>query len=153
MSENTKKKKYAFNVFDVFIILLVIILIASAVYRISQTSAEKANQDNPVYTVYFECDGEYESLAKYLSDGEEVYTSLSLPPLGSLLASLQLGLFLLLFLSILLIFLLFYSPALFIPAPTHPTCPVPTALSFPSPGLGRSALPTADPVPYWSSCL
>lgn len=73
MSENTKKKKYAFNVFDVFIILLVIILIASAVYRISQTSAEKANQDNPVYTVYFECDGEYESLAKYLSDGEEVY--------------------------------------------------------------------------------
>lgn len=80
-------------------------------------------------------------------------SSLSPPPLGSLPASLQLGLFLSLFLSILLIFLLFHSPALFIPAQLHPTCPVPTALSFPSPGLGRPALPTADPVSYWYSCL
>ena len=72
MSGNLKKKKYALNVFDIFIILLVVILIASVVYKISQTSAKEANQDNPVYTVSFECE-EYQSLAKYLADGEAVY--------------------------------------------------------------------------------
>lgn len=74
--------------------------------------------------------------------------------LWGLLASLQPGLFLLLFLSILLILgsLPQSSPSSSAP-PAHQACPVPTALFFPSPVLGRSALPTADPVSYWSSCL
>ncbi len=72
MSENTRKRRFSFNVLDVFIILLVVILIASIAYKIYQTSKKDANQDNPVYTVVFECE-DYESLAGYLVDGEEVY--------------------------------------------------------------------------------
>ncbi len=71
MSDSTKKR-LSFNVLDVFIILLVVILIASVVYKIYQNSQKDAKQDNPVYTVVFECE-DYESLASYLLDGEEVY--------------------------------------------------------------------------------
>ena len=80
MSSNTKKR-FSFNVLDVFIILLVVILIASVVYKISQNSKKNANQDNPVYTVVFECE-DYESLASYLLDGEEVYIKSSGELLG-----------------------------------------------------------------------
>ncbi len=80
MSGNTKKR-FSFNVLDVFIILLVVILIASVVYKIYQNSKKDANQDNPVYTVVFECE-DYESLASYLLDGEEVYIKSSGELLG-----------------------------------------------------------------------
>lgn len=73
MNENKKKKKLSFNVLDVFVILLVVILILTAVYKITQASSSKANEDNPVYMIEFECTGEYNSLVKYLSDGEEIY--------------------------------------------------------------------------------
>lgn len=80
MSNNTKKR-FSFNVLDIFIILLVVILIASVVYKIWQNSKKDANKDNPVYTVVFECE-DYESLAKYLADGEEVYVRSSGELLG-----------------------------------------------------------------------
>ena len=80
MSNNTKKR-VSFNVLDVFIILLVIILIASVVYKIWQNNKKDANKDNPVYTVVFECE-EYESLAGYLVDREEVYIKSSGELLG-----------------------------------------------------------------------
>ena len=76
MSDNTKKRRFSFNVLDVFIILLVVILIASVVYKVSQNMDKDANQDNPVYTILFECE-EYESLAKYLDDGDEIYVKSS----------------------------------------------------------------------------
>lgn len=72
MSDNTKKRRLSFNVLDVFIVLLVLVLILSVAYKISQSMKKDANNDNPVYTIIFECE-EYESLAKYLSDGEAVY--------------------------------------------------------------------------------
>lgn len=74
MSENTKKKRFSFNVLDVFIILLVVVLIASVAYKVSQNMDKDAKKDNTVYTVVFECE-EYETLAKYLSKGEKVYIS------------------------------------------------------------------------------
>lgn len=73
MSENKKKRKISFNVLDVLVVLLLIILILTAVYKVSQAASSKANEDNPVYTIEFECDAEYNSLAKYLSDGDEIY--------------------------------------------------------------------------------
>ncbi len=78
---NNMKKRFSFNVLDVFIILLVVILIASVVYKISQNSKQDARKDNPVYTVVFECE-DYETLAKYLLDGEEVYIKSSGELLG-----------------------------------------------------------------------
>ncbi len=81
MSNKTKKKRFSFNVLDVFIILLVVILIASIAYKISQNMDKDANKDNPIYTVAFECE-EYESLAKYLSNGEAVYITSSGELLG-----------------------------------------------------------------------
>ena len=73
MSENVKKKKFHFNVLDVFVILLVAVLVFSVIYKISSNSSKEANQDNPVYTVRFECEDEYNSLVRYLDDGDEVY--------------------------------------------------------------------------------
>lgn len=81
MSSNTKKKKASFNVLDVFIILLVVILIASIAYKVSQNLDEDKNKDNTVYTVAFECE-EYESLSRYLADGEKVYVASSGELLG-----------------------------------------------------------------------
>lgn len=73
MSETKKKRKYSFNAFDVFVILLILVLIGTVVYKISKKSSIDANKDNPVYTVIFDCTDEYDSLQKYLKDGDEVY--------------------------------------------------------------------------------
>ncbi len=80
MSNNTKKR-FSFNVLDIFIILLVVILLASVAYKMWQNMKKDKNQTKPVYTVVFECE-DYESLAKYLSNGEEVYISSSGELLG-----------------------------------------------------------------------
>ena len=71
MNNKTKKK---INVIDVVIILLVLVLVASVVYRIygalSNGGSLSGESD---YIVKFECDSEYNSLIKYLGEGQEVY--------------------------------------------------------------------------------
>ena len=70
---NNKTKK-RINVIDVVIIILVLVLVASVVYRvygaISNGGASSGQSD---YIVKFECDSEYNSLIKYLGEGQEVY--------------------------------------------------------------------------------
>ncbi len=71
--KNKIKRKISFNVFDVFVILLVVILIGSVIYKISVDNSKEARKDNSTYTIVFECYNEYNSLSKYVSDGDEVY--------------------------------------------------------------------------------
>lgn len=73
MSDTSKKKQFSFNVFDVFIILLAVALIATVVYNVLQNSYKTATEDNPRYVMEFECESEYDSLAKYIKEGDEVY--------------------------------------------------------------------------------
>ncbi len=74
MSKDIKNTRRRLNIIDVVIILLVLALVATGVYKIyteltSGTFVEK--QGN--YILTFECDSEYNSLLKYLKDGDKVY--------------------------------------------------------------------------------
>ena len=73
MSENTKKRKIRFNVLDVFVILLIAVLIFSVIYKIYANNAKEANKTETVYIVRFECADAYNSLIRYLDEGDEVY--------------------------------------------------------------------------------
>lgn len=73
MSNVTKKSKVRINVIDVIIILLVLALIATAVYKIYSEVSNSSLNKHSKYIVSFRCDSEYESLLKYLKDGDAVY--------------------------------------------------------------------------------
>jgi hypothetical protein len=57
----------------VLVIFLVICLLATFAYRIYEGFSEESNRGDSKFVVYFECVSEYDSLIKYLSDGDAVY--------------------------------------------------------------------------------
>ncbi len=68
-----KKTKAKINGFDVFVMLLVLCLIATVVYKVYSSVASDSNTENSNVTVKFKCDGEYDSIVDYLTDGDVVY--------------------------------------------------------------------------------
>ena len=75
MSGATKKTRKKINVIDVIIILLVLALIGTAVYKIYSEINSNSSNKHSKYIVTFRCDSEYESLLKYLKEGDAVYCS------------------------------------------------------------------------------
>ena len=71
--ENKKKTKFKINAFDVFLILLVLCLIGTLAYRLYNGVAEDKNSYNNEYVLSFVCDGEYDSVIRYVKDGDAVY--------------------------------------------------------------------------------
>ena len=71
--KNANKAKRKINAFDVLVIFLVICLLATFAYRIYEGFSEESNRGDSKFVVYFECVSEYDSLVKYLSDGDAVY--------------------------------------------------------------------------------
>lgn len=71
MSNKTSAKK--FNVFDVVVILLVISLIATFVYQIYAGVDKVSGKNRSQYILSFECDSSYNSVLKYLKDGDAVF--------------------------------------------------------------------------------
>ncbi len=71
--ENSKKNRVKINAFDVFLILLVLCLIATAAFRIYNGVSEDKNSYNSEYILNFTCEGEYNSIIKYVKDGDAVY--------------------------------------------------------------------------------
>lgn len=84
MNEKRKRLKIRINVFDIFIILLVLCLIATLVYRVYNAVEENSGRNKTSYVVYFECTGEYNSIEKYLKNGDAVYLQSSGELLGYL---------------------------------------------------------------------
>lgn len=70
---SNKKTIRRFNVFDIIVILLVVVLIASFVYRIYVGVDKTSGQSRSKYAISFECDSEYNSLLKYVKEGDAIY--------------------------------------------------------------------------------
>lgn len=89
MAKNVKMKKKRdkrVSALDVVIVLLIIGLIAAFAYRVYDGIADPVFKKSSQYTVSFVCDEEYNSVAKYLSDGEAVYIASTGELLGNLYA-------------------------------------------------------------------
>ena len=71
--ENKKKNRVKINAFDVFLVLLVLCLIGTLIFRIYSGISENKNSHNNEYVLSFECDGEYDSVIRYVKDGDAVY--------------------------------------------------------------------------------
>lgn len=72
-NKKIKKTKAKINGFDVFVILLVLCLIATVVYKLYISASINGNTESSDVTLKFKCDGEYDSIIDYLSDGDAVY--------------------------------------------------------------------------------
>ena len=72
-NKKIKKTKVKINAFDVFVILLVLCLIATAVYKLYGSASINNGGENADVTVKFKCDGEYDVILDYLSEGDAVY--------------------------------------------------------------------------------
>ena len=72
-NDQKTKTMRKFNVFDIIIILLIIVLIASFAYRIYAGVDKISGQSRAKYAISFECDSEYNSLLKYIKEGDAVY--------------------------------------------------------------------------------
>ena len=70
---NNKKSKVKINAFDVFVVLLVLCLLATIVFKIYASVTKDDNAKNSEITMSFKCEGEYNSLVKYINSGDEVY--------------------------------------------------------------------------------
>lgn len=89
MAKNVKMKKRRdkrITALDVVIVLLVIGLIATFAYRVYDGIADPGFKKDSKYTLSFVCNEEYNSLAKYLEDGEAVYIASTGELLGNLYA-------------------------------------------------------------------
>ena len=73
MAKEIKKSKVKVNAFDIFVILLVLCLIATIAYKVYTSVSSDDNTKNSEITVTFRCDGEYDSILKYLNEGDQVY--------------------------------------------------------------------------------
>lgn len=71
--ENNKKNRVKINAFDIFLVLLVLCLIGTLVFRIYNGISEDKNSYNNEYILMFACDGEYDSIIKYVKEGDAVY--------------------------------------------------------------------------------
>ena len=71
---NDQKKRKGINAFDAVVILLLLCLVATFAYRIFTGFGES---DDGVagskYVMEFQCDGEYNSILRYLESGDAVY--------------------------------------------------------------------------------
>ena len=87
MAKNVKKKRdKKITALDVVIVLLIIGLLATFAYRVYDGIADPGFKKNSKYTLAFVCDDEYNSIAKYLEDGEAVYIASTGELLGNLYA-------------------------------------------------------------------
>lgn len=87
MAKNANKKRdKKITAFDVVIVLLIIGLLATFGYRVYDGIADPGVNKNSKYVVSFVCDDEYNSVAKYLEDGESVYIASTGELLGTLYA-------------------------------------------------------------------
>lgn len=68
-----KKDRRRINPLDVVIILLVLCLIAVFVYRLYEGIATPSFNKNSEFELSFVCEDEYNSMIKYLEDGDAVY--------------------------------------------------------------------------------
>ena len=85
MSKDVKKRRdKKITALDVVIVLLIVGLLATFAYRVYDGISDPVFYDESEYTVEFVCDGEYNSIAKYLEDGEAVYLASSGELLGNL---------------------------------------------------------------------
>lgn len=83
MAEKQKKSGKRITAFDIMVILLVLCLVATVVYRVyTETTNDKAGVTSK-YVIEFECE-DYDSLARYLLDEEDVYLSSNGRLLGEL---------------------------------------------------------------------
>jgi hypothetical protein len=73
MSKEDKKSGKRVNIIDIVIIILVLALIATVVYRIYNKLSDGTSGKQSNYVVTFDCADQYDSLVRYLSDGEEVF--------------------------------------------------------------------------------
>lgn len=73
MNRINKKIKLKLNAFDIFVFLLVLCLIASVGYKIYASLTEEKNSKNASIYLHYECDGEYNSVMRYLNDGDALY--------------------------------------------------------------------------------
>lgn len=81
-----KKNNFKANAFDVFVFLLVLCLIATVAYRIYTSIAEDRNAKSSLLSLTFTCENEYDSITKYLNEGDAVYL-----PSGELLGYIAKG--------------------------------------------------------------
>lgn len=89
MSKNVKIKKKRdkkITALDVVIVLLIIGLLATFAYRVYDGIADPSFKKSSKYALSFVCDEEYNSIAKYLEDGEAVYIASTGELLGNLYA-------------------------------------------------------------------
>ncbi len=74
MSKGMKKLKRKINIIDVVIILLILALIATCIYKInSELNSNTLGKKHSNYVLKFECEGEYNSILKYLKNSDTVY--------------------------------------------------------------------------------
>lgn len=71
--KNRKTARRRINPLDVVIILLVLCLIATFAYRLYSGVASPILKDESKLVLSFECDDEYNSMVKYLAEGDAVY--------------------------------------------------------------------------------
>ena len=86
MAKNVKKRDKKITALDVVIVLLIIGLLATFAYRVYDGIADPGFKKNSKYTLAFVCNDEYNSIAKYLEDGEAVYIASTGELLGNLYA-------------------------------------------------------------------
>lgn len=86
MAEKQKKAGSKINAFDILVILLVLCLIGTVAYRVYEGVAKDKVDSTSKYVIEFECD-DYDSLARYLAVGDEVYLSSN----GALLGEIYRG--------------------------------------------------------------
>ena len=85
MSKDVKNKKdRKITALDVVIVLLTVGLLATFAYRIYDGVAAPDFVEDSKYSVEFVCEGEYNSIAKYLENGEAVYLASTGELLGNL---------------------------------------------------------------------
>lgn len=75
MGNMTKNNKKKINVIDVVIILLVLALIGTAAYRIYSEITKNISGKKSNIILTFECEVTYDSILKYVKNGDAVYLS------------------------------------------------------------------------------
>lgn len=81
-----RKEKRRLNVFDLVILLLLLCLLITFGYRIYAGIDKNNSGGDSYYMMSFECESEYDSLLRYLEEGDEIYFVADGKLLGSLYA-------------------------------------------------------------------
>lgn len=90
VKKKEKKDKKGLNIFDAVVILLVVCLLGTLGYRLySGIGKDASGISNAKYVMTFECDEEYNSLLRYLENGDAVYLASGGELLGYLYAGAE----------------------------------------------------------------